>query len=76
MPKNVEGVSDWWAERAVKEEIGGIEGRMNIVFEDALMVDMAASIRRGELVVDGEGMDDTIIYLFVSSLFREKFGNA
>ena len=46
MPKKVEGVSDWWAESAVKEDVGGIEERMEIVFVEAFMVGGMASIRR------------------------------
>ena len=38
MPKKVEGVSDWWAESAVKEDVGGIEERMEIVFDEAFIV--------------------------------------
>ena len=44
VPKKVEGVSDWWAERAVKDDIGGIEERMEIVFEEAFMVGRTLSV--------------------------------
>jgi len=46
VPKNVEGVSDWWAVRAVKEDFGGTEERMEIVFDEAFMVGEMASTER------------------------------
>jgi len=46
VPKKVEGVSDWWAERAVKEDVGGIEGRMEIVFDEAFILGARVSVER------------------------------
>jgi len=38
VPKKVEGVSDWWAERAVKEDVGGTEEWTDIVFDEAFIL--------------------------------------